>query len=144
MLRAAGREEKRRMPRKLYVGNLPYNTTEQDLQSLFAGAGTVDTVNLMRDMATGQARGFAFVEMAIGRGGAAGDQHAERPRFRRPEPDRQRGAAEGQLRGRVRWIERRRTPPLRAALVAPESQYPGRNVMGVFPKKGQCDEVPRP
>jgi RNA recognition motif-containing protein len=51
------------MPRKLYVGNLPYNTTEQDLESLFASAGTVDTVNLMRDMATGRARGFAFVEM---------------------------------------------------------------------------------
>ena len=52
------------MARKLYVGNLPYTTSEQDLQTLFAGAGTVDTVNLMRDMATGQARGFAFVEMA--------------------------------------------------------------------------------
>jgi RNA recognition motif-containing protein len=52
------------MARKLYVGNLPYTTNEQDLQTLFAGAGTVDTVNLMRDMATGQARGFAFVEMA--------------------------------------------------------------------------------
>jgi RNA recognition motif-containing protein len=52
------------MARKLYVGNLPYNTNEQDLQTLFAGAGTVETVNLMRDQATGQARGFAFVEMA--------------------------------------------------------------------------------
>ena len=52
------------MSRKLYVGNLPYTTTEQDLQSLFAGAGSVDTVNVMRDMATGRARGFAFVEMA--------------------------------------------------------------------------------
>ena len=52
------------MARKLYVGNLPYDTSEQDLQSLFAGAGTVETVNLMRDMATGRARGFAFVEMA--------------------------------------------------------------------------------
>lgn len=51
------------MSRKLYVGNLPYTTSEQDLQSLFASAGTVDTVNLMRDMATGRARGFAFVEM---------------------------------------------------------------------------------
>jgi cold-inducible RNA-binding protein len=51
------------MSRKLYVGNLPYNTTEQDLQSLFAAAGNVDTVNVVRDMATGRARGFAFVEM---------------------------------------------------------------------------------
>ena len=52
------------MARKLYVGNLPYNTAEADLQELFASAGTVETVNLMRDMATGQARGFGFVEMA--------------------------------------------------------------------------------
>jgi RNA recognition motif-containing protein len=52
------------MARKLYVGNLPYDAAEQDLQSLFAGAGTVESVNVMRDMATGRARGFAFVEMA--------------------------------------------------------------------------------
>jgi cold-inducible RNA-binding protein len=52
------------MARKLYVGNLPYTTSEQDLQELFASAGSVDSVNLMRDMATGRARGFAFVEMA--------------------------------------------------------------------------------
>lgn len=52
------------MGRKLYVGNLPYTASEQDLQDLFAGAGAVESVNLMRDMATGRARGFAFVEMA--------------------------------------------------------------------------------
>jgi RNA recognition motif-containing protein len=52
------------MARKLYVGNLPYETGEQDLQQLFAGAGAVETVNVIRDMATGRARGFAFVEMA--------------------------------------------------------------------------------
>jgi cold-inducible RNA-binding protein len=51
------------MARKLYVGNLPFTTGEQDLQELFASAGTVDSVNIMRDMATGRARGFAFVEM---------------------------------------------------------------------------------
>ena len=51
------------MARKLYVGNLPYDTGEQDLQALFAEAGTVDSVNVMRDMATGRARGFAFIEM---------------------------------------------------------------------------------
>jgi cold-inducible RNA-binding protein len=52
------------MGRKLYVGNLPYETGEQDLQDLFARAGTVETVKVMRDMATGRARGFAFVEMS--------------------------------------------------------------------------------
>lgn len=52
------------MARKLYVGNLPYETGEADLQQLFAAAGTVESVNVMRDMATGRARGFAFVEMS--------------------------------------------------------------------------------
>jgi cold-inducible RNA-binding protein len=52
------------MSRKLYVGNLPFETSEQDLQTLFAGAGNVETVNVIRDAATGRARGFAFVEMA--------------------------------------------------------------------------------
>jgi cold-inducible RNA-binding protein len=51
------------MGRKLYVGNLPYSASEQDLQDLFSQAGAVDSVNVMRDMATGRARGFAFVEM---------------------------------------------------------------------------------
>ena len=52
------------MGRKLYVGNLPYEVGESDLQQLFGAAGTVETVNVMRDMATGRARGFAFVEMS--------------------------------------------------------------------------------
>ena len=52
------------MGRKLYVGNLPYETGETELQELFARAGTVETVTVMRDMATGRARGFAFVEMS--------------------------------------------------------------------------------
>jgi RNA recognition motif-containing protein len=52
------------MNTKLYVGNLPYTTTEADLQSLFEGSGQVSTVTIVRDRATGQARGFAFVEMA--------------------------------------------------------------------------------
>lgn len=51
------------MSRKLYVGNLPYETGETDLQELFARAGVVETVRVMRDMATGRSRGFAFVEM---------------------------------------------------------------------------------
>ena len=52
------------MGRKLYVGNLPYTAAEQDLQELFEKVGPVESVTVMRDMATGRARGFAFVEMA--------------------------------------------------------------------------------
>ena len=51
------------MSRKLYVGNLPYEVTETELQDLFARAGSVESVRVMRDQATGRARGFAFVEM---------------------------------------------------------------------------------
>jgi cold-inducible RNA-binding protein len=52
------------MTTKLYVGNLPYETTESDLQALFEAAGQVSTINIVRDRTTGQARGFAFVEMS--------------------------------------------------------------------------------
>ncbi len=52
------------MGRRLYVGNLPYSTGEVELQELFSRAGTVESVRVMRDAATGRARGFAFVEMA--------------------------------------------------------------------------------
>jgi cold-inducible RNA-binding protein len=52
------------MSRKLYVGNLPYEVGETDLQALFAQAGSVESVTVMRDQMTGRARGFAFVEMS--------------------------------------------------------------------------------
>src|ERR671913_2314513 len=52
------------MGRKLYVGNLPYQTGETELTELFSRAGTVESARIMRDMATGRARGFGFVEMA--------------------------------------------------------------------------------
>src|ERR1051325_816955 len=52
------------MGRRLYVGNLPYNTGETELQELFGKAGNVESVRVMRDPATGRARGFAFVEMS--------------------------------------------------------------------------------
>ncbi len=51
------------MARRLYVGNLPYQVGEAELQELFSQAGPVDSVHVVRDMATGRARGFAFVEM---------------------------------------------------------------------------------
>ena len=52
------------MGRKLYVGNLPYEVGEADLQALFAQAGSVESVTVMRDQMTGRARGFGFVEMS--------------------------------------------------------------------------------
>jgi RNA recognition motif-containing protein len=56
------------MSRKLYVGNLPFQTTETDLEALFASSGDVAQVTVMRDRETGRARGFAFVEMATDEG----------------------------------------------------------------------------
>jgi RNA recognition motif-containing protein len=52
------------MTSKLYVGNLPFATTAQELQDLFAQAGSVATVDLIFDKFTGRSRGFAFVSMS--------------------------------------------------------------------------------
>ena len=52
------------MNKRLFVGNLPYRVEENDLQELFAQAGKVESVRVMRDVETGRARGFAFVEMS--------------------------------------------------------------------------------
>jgi len=51
------------METKLYVGNLPYTTSEDELQAMFAGAGPIKSVTVVRDRDTGRSRGFAFVEM---------------------------------------------------------------------------------
>lgn len=47
---------------KLYVGNLPYNTTEDDLRNLFSQYGSVDSVAVITDRETGRSKGFGFVE----------------------------------------------------------------------------------
>jgi RNA recognition motif-containing protein len=52
------------MDNKLYVGNLSYQTTEDDLRTMFAQAGTVESVSLIKDRDTGRSKGFAFVEMS--------------------------------------------------------------------------------
>ena len=59
------------MSMKLYVGNLSFDTTSSDLQTLFAEAGTVESVSLIEDRETGRSRGFGFVEMQTREEGAA-------------------------------------------------------------------------
>ena len=111
------------MGRRLYVGNLPYTTGEAELQELFSQAGNVESVRVMRDAATGRARGFAFVEMST-------DEEAQKAatefnQFQmggraltvneaRPKPE---GGFGG--RRRIRWKprRRRRRRTSRAALV---------------------------
>ena len=50
------------MAKKLYVGNIPFTTTEDELRDLFSQHGTVNSVNVITDRETGRPRGFAFVE----------------------------------------------------------------------------------
>jgi RNA recognition motif-containing protein len=52
------------MSKRIYVGNLPFNATEETVRELFSHYGTVDSVNLITDRETGLPRGFGFVEMA--------------------------------------------------------------------------------
>jgi RNA recognition motif-containing protein len=59
---------------KLYVGNLAYQTSSDDLQQLFAKAGTVETASVVEDRDTGRSRGFGFVEMSSKEEGAAAIQ----------------------------------------------------------------------
>jgi RNA recognition motif-containing protein len=56
--------EEKAMSTKLYVGNLSFQTTQQDLEDLFGQSGQVESVSIVTDRDTGQSRGFAFVEMA--------------------------------------------------------------------------------
>src|SRR6185369_11631043 len=59
------------MSMKLYVGNLAFATSSQDLQELFAAAGTVESASIVEDRDTGRSRGFGFVEMATKEEGEA-------------------------------------------------------------------------
>ena len=96
------------MGRRLYVGNLPYSATEDQLTELFSRAGKVDSVRVMRDMATGRARGFAFVEMGTDEDAqkAISEFHEHQLEGRalvvneaRPKPERGFGGGGGRGRG---------------------------------------------
>ena len=58
------------MSMKLYVGNLSFETSKDELQTLFAQTGTVESVSLIEDRETGRSRGFGFVEMSTKEEGA--------------------------------------------------------------------------
>jgi RNA recognition motif-containing protein len=59
------------MSMKLYVGNLAFSTSSQDLEQLFGQAGTVESASVVEDRETGRSRGFGFVEMSSNEEGAA-------------------------------------------------------------------------
>src|SRR5438270_8482002 len=90
---------------KLFVGNLSFNTTENDLQDAFAAHGTVVEANLMMDRATGRPRGFAFITMGSpeeaqtaisAMNGASLDGRALTVNEARPKTDRPAGGGGGQ------------------------------------------------
>ncbi len=100
------------MSRKLYVGNLPFSTTETELEELFGRMGSVESVNVIRDMATGRARGFAFVEMATEEEAQKAVQELDQQALggrnltvneAKPKPDRPRGGGFGSGRRGERW-----------------------------------------
>jgi RNA recognition motif-containing protein len=59
-----GRDEECKLSKKLYVGNLPFSSTEEDLREVFERHGSVESVSVITDRETGRPRGFAFVEMS--------------------------------------------------------------------------------
>jgi cold-inducible RNA-binding protein len=100
------------MSTKLYVGNLPYETTESDLQALFEASGQVASINVVRDRSTGQARGFAFVEMGDSESAQQAIKTLDRREFggrnltvneAKPMAARGNGDGGGHSRREVRW-----------------------------------------
>jgi len=96
---------------KIYVGNLSFNTADQDLTALFSPFGQVDSVRLVRDHATGQSRGFGFVEMADSNAARAACSALDQKEFEgrrltvneaRPQEQKSGGAFGGKRRG-ARW-----------------------------------------
>jgi cold-inducible RNA-binding protein len=92
------------MSNKLFVGNLSFNTTENDLQDAFTAFGTVTEANLMMDRATGRARGFGFVTMSTpdeaqkaiaGMNGKSIDGRALTVNLARPREERSGGGGGG-------------------------------------------------
>lgn len=94
--------------KKIYVGNLPFTATQDEVQDLFAEYGDVETVNLISDRETGRPRGFGFVEMSSGADEAISALHKYELGGRSLEvnearPRENRGGGGGGGGGRNRW-----------------------------------------
>ena len=96
------------MPAKLFVGNLSFQATEEDLRELFQQAGTVESVRIVTDQFTGRPRGFGFVEMASKEEAAKAVEMLNGRLFRdrnlvvdeaRPQPQRGPGGPRGERGG---------------------------------------------
>lgn len=94
--------------KKLYVGNLPFSISEQDLRDPFSECGTVESVRIIMDRATGRSKGFAFVEMSTDEeaqkvissfNGATMDGRQMRISEARPQEPREGGGGGGGFRG---------------------------------------------
>jgi len=92
------------MPAKLFVGNLSFQATEEDLRELFTQAGTVESVRIVTDQFTGRPRGFGFVEMSTKEEAAKAVEMLNGRLFRdrnlvvdeaRPQPQRGSGGPRG-------------------------------------------------
>ena len=106
------------METKLYVGNLSYNSTEEDLKTLFSQAGTVVSADIIKDRETGRSKGFAFVELSSPSeaeqaiklfNGYELDHRALKVNAARPKEDRGYSGSGGS-RGGSGGYDRRRSP----------------------------------
>lgn len=97
---------------KLYVGNLPYETTDQDLRAKFAAFGQVDSATVIMDRDTNRSKGFGFVEMADASEGNAAIQalngkdsngRALKVNEARPKTENRGGGGRGGFENRNRW-----------------------------------------
>ena len=100
------------MSTKLYVGNLSFNTSSQDLEAMFGESGTVQSANIIEDRETGRSRGFAFVEMSSAEEAQAAiaaldgkevDGRNLKVNEAKPREDRGGGGGGGYGGGRNRW-----------------------------------------
>src|ERR1051325_5929579 len=101
------------MGKKLYIGNLPFSTTDESLQEIFAQAGSVQSAKIITDRDTGRSKGFGFVEMSTDQeaadairefnGASYGGRSMTAAEARPMTPREERGSSRGGGGGRNRW-----------------------------------------